>query len=356
MAAVLACNSRSVLAQDAQPAAPPVSSNWLFNAEFDGYGSWNSNRPASGVNALRFFDTQADGFQLNAAALTAEYKGDKFGFHLEGGYGNVFSSLGALDPWRGVNQYIMQAYATYRPIEGNALQIDVGKFYTSVGAEVPDALSDFNYSRSLAFTLGEPDYHLGIRASIPVTKDFTAGVQLLDGVNDVSSRNHGRMLGLTSTLTKKKWAWNQVWITGTERSQNLPAYRNLVNEVLTVTPSASVEGYFELLYGHEGQSAIPSSRWYGAAISMRWHASKKLSFSPRFEYFGDPSGFTSKTPQLLHEFTMTGEYKFHPMVTGRCEFRRDSSDRDFFESGSSRLSRSQETFLIALLIDWKKDH
>jgi hypothetical protein len=101
---------------------------------------------------------------------------------------------------------------------GSALQLDFGKFYTSAGGEVPDILGNLNYSRLLLFVLGAPYDHFGFRASIPVTRTFTAGVQIVNGWNNVRDNNTGKTAALTSTLAEAKWSWSQTYIVGTEKT------------------------------------------------------------------------------------------------------------------------------------------
>jgi hypothetical protein len=344
-------------APDAAAAAPSAETKfWTFSAGLDTYSAFNANRPPSGSNDLRNFDMSSGSVYLNAASLGVEFKSDYFGAHLDGGYGNMFKTIAATDSWKGPNQYIMQGYVTVTPWKQSGPTLDFGKFYTSLGAEVPDTLSNFNYSRSLIFTLGTPYYHFGLRGSMPVSKTLTVGAQLVDGCNDVTGKNKGRMAIVTSALTHERWGWNQAVMTGSESAPGfesaVPSYRNVVDEVLTMTPRSSLHAYVEGLYGREHRTGFSPDNWYGFATSLRWEASKKLGFSPRIEYFGDPSGFNSGTAQHLREFTATADYKLHPLVTARFEFRRDMSDRGVFESRNG-MSRSQQTLLVGLIAAWK---
>jgi hypothetical protein len=95
------------------------------------------------------------GFELNAAEWSVERDGDRFGFRLDAGHGEMFRIMNLADGWRGPNRYISQAIFSYKPSAG-LLRLDFGKFYTSAGAEGPETYNNFNYSRSLLFTLGEP--------------------------------------------------------------------------------------------------------------------------------------------------------------------------------------------------------
>ena len=56
--------------------------------------------------------------------------------------------VGKPDPARGE---IIAAYVTLKPKQWKGVQIDVGKFVTSAGAEVIESNANWNYSRSLLF-------------------------------------------------------------------------------------------------------------------------------------------------------------------------------------------------------------
>ena len=367
--ASILCCAFVLLAQDTPPAAPtppdaaapapaPATKHWTFTAGFDAYSEFNTDRPPDGLNELRNFDLSSGSAHLNATSLGVEFKSDYFGAHFDSGYGDMFKTMAATDAWKGPNQYVMQGYVSVLPWNKSGPQFDFGKFYTSLGAEIPDTLSNFNYSRSLAFTLGTPYYHFGLRTSLPLSKSFTAGLQLVEGCNDVTDRNKGRAGIVTSALTHSKWGWNQAFMSGSETvpalESAIPAYRNVIDEVVTIAPQYQLRAYFEALYGREHRNNFSPDNWYGFAVAMRWQASRKLSFSPRVEYFGDPTGFNSGTPQHLHEFTATADYQIHSLLTVRSEYRRDMSDRMVFDSDTG-LRSSQQTFLVGLIAVWKAE-
>jgi hypothetical protein len=109
------------------------------------------------------------------------------------GYGEMFRIMNLADAWHGPNRYISQAIFSCKPLAGS-FRLDFGKFYTSAGAEGPETYNNFNYSRSLLFTLGEPYYHFGLRVTVPLTKFFTAGVQRVNGATTSGTTIQGRRL------------------------------------------------------------------------------------------------------------------------------------------------------------------
>ena len=69
-------------------------------------------------------------------------------------------------------------------------------------------MSNWSYSHGILFGYAIPYYHFGLRTSMPVTKSWTAGVQVVNGWNNVTDNNGGVTIGLTSSLVKPKFTWN----------------------------------------------------------------------------------------------------------------------------------------------------
>src|ERR1700686_5186404 len=105
------------------------------------------------------------------------------GFHLDTGFGETMRLIHAADPASIDHQalrYIEQMYLIAKPNHTHGAEFDFGQFVTSAGAEVIEASSNWNYSRSLLFAWAIPYYHFGFRASVPITKVWTAGVQVVN--------------------------------------------------------------------------------------------------------------------------------------------------------------------------------
>ena len=94
-----------------------------------------------------------------------------------------------------VYKHVLQAYVSLKPTNWHGVQVDFGKFVTSAGAEVTETHLNWNYSRSLLFANG-PYYHFGLRTTAPLSKNFTAGVQLVNGWNNVEDNNAAKTVGL----------------------------------------------------------------------------------------------------------------------------------------------------------------
>jgi hypothetical protein len=206
--------------------------------------------------------------------------------------------------------------------------------------------------------LGEPFDHFGLRAVVPVTKQFSVGGQILQGWNHVADNNSAKTYAVTTAWTKPTWAWSQILMFGPEKDGTNQGVRQTYNEVFTFSPSSTITGYVELLYGRDcrGGGLAGSDTWYGFASAARWNMAKKFSVSPRLEYYADQTGFTTGTPQHLKEITATAEYRPHPAITTRLEYREDFSDRAFFEKQGDRQSHEQSTITFAVLLAFKGEH
>ena len=205
-------------------ATPPPAPVWSigpidFSGLVDVYADKNFNNPASMTNGLRNFDLKANQFTLNMAKLTMSHDADPVGFRVDFGFGRAFETINGSDPAGGdINRHIEQAYVSLKPAKMKGFQLDIGKFVTSAGAEVIETKDNWNYSRSLLFAWAIPYYHFGARASMPMGKYFTGGVQLVNGWNNFEDNNSGKTIGLTGALASKKASWFNNYYTGPENS------------------------------------------------------------------------------------------------------------------------------------------
>ena len=64
------------------------------------------------------------------------------------------------------------------------MQFDFGKFVTPFGNEVIESKDNWNYSRSLLFSLAIPYYHQGLRATYSPNDQVTLAGYLVNGWNN----------------------------------------------------------------------------------------------------------------------------------------------------------------------------
>ena len=263
----------STTAPDAAPATPaapaaaapaPVWSvgTMDFSGYVDGYFSYNHNRPSYAGNQGYNFD-DLDQFNLEAAKVTLNHDPDPIGAHVD----LLFGRTNTLHPRRTawVVNYIEQAYITMKPAKAKGFEMDFGQFATSAGQEVIETMNNWSYSHGILFTDAIPYYHFGLRTSMPVTKTWTAGVQIVNGWNNVTDNNNGVTIGLTSSLVKPKYTWNTNYYVGPENSGLPPnyagtqkGYRNLIDTTLLLTPSAKFNMYVNYDYTQNHTPSFPA--------------------------------------------------------------------------------------------------
>jgi hypothetical protein len=340
------------------PAAPVWSVGGLdFSGYLDAYYSYNANRPsvlANGqTNDLYNFDDKTDQFNLEAAKLTVNHDPDPVGVHLDLIFGRTNAIIHSASE-QSTDNYIEQAYLDAKPAHTHGTEFDLGQFVTSAGAEVIETMSNYNYSHSILFSYAIPYYHFGVRTATPFTKTWTAGVQVVNGWNDVVSNNGGVTVGLTSALTKPKYAWNLNYYTGPSNTNTQKGYRNLIDTTLVLTPTAKLSAYINYDYGqnHSPYTAtIPttSTHWQGIAVAGRGQVSSTSAIAARYEYYNDNQGFTTGSAQKLQEFTATYEYKWAAGLLMRAEYRRDWSNIDFFHKGDTGMVDAQSTATVGFI-------
>lgn len=340
----------------AEPTAPPnPNTTWSLgpvnvSGLIDGYYSHNFNHPGSGTNKLRNFDTQANAASLNMGKATFEHAPDPIGFRVDLGFGRAFDVFHATEPSRSnVSRHFMQAYVSAKPSQLRGLQIDFGKFATSAGAEVTETHLNWNYSRSLLFANG-PYYHVGIRSTMPITKNFTGGVQLVNGWNNLRENNSGKTVGLTGAFTFSRFSWFNNYYVGPENNDTTRGNRHFYDTVLLFSPHARVNAYVNYDYGTNRHPDRTSSRFQGIAGAARVAVTPRLFLSPRLEWYRDSTGFITGTAQTLKEMTMTADFRMIHGVLFRTEYRHDWSNAPYFDRGGANAPfRDQHTVLIGFI-------
>ncbi len=337
----------------AAPAAPTWSIGGIdFSGTIDGYYNWNNNHPFDKYNQYYNFDVQANQFSLNMLELTLNHDPDPIGFHVDFGYGKAFqiihSSTEESDP--AAFQYIEQAYVSLKPPKAKGFEADFGEFWTSAGAETVYSKDNWNYSRSLLFTLALPYYHFGLRTSMPITKTMTGGFQLVNGWNNIEDNNSGKTMGFTYAWTKPKFTWNVNYYTGPEKNNTNQGWRNLIDTTLLLTPSSKFSAYLNYDYAQERALDNTLDHYQGFAGAAHYQVTPAWSITGRGEYFNDPQGFSTGIPQTLDEFTITGEYKWVEGLLARGEYRFDHSDQLVYTRGDTPFaSQNQNTLTFALV-------
>jgi hypothetical protein len=338
----------------AAPAAPQGGTpTWSvgpidFSGAVDGYYTWNNNHPASMTNGLYNFNSQANQFDLSLLKIALSHDADPVGFRVDLGYGNTMQLYSAFDNDGGFNQYVQQAFVSWKPEGGMGFQADFGKFVTSAGAEVVESYLNWNYSRSVPFAWAIPYYHTGLRLSMPAGDRLTLGFQVVNGWNNLRDNNSGKTIGATGAVNLGMATWYINYYGGPENSGTNTGWRHLIDTTLSVTPIEKVSAYLNYDYGQNRNGGLAA--WQAFAAAVKLQANDNWAFTGRGSWFQDRQGFSTGLAQKLKEVTFTGEYKLAEGLLWRTEYRRDWSDQLFFERGGLPFSHdSQDTFTIAFV-------
>lgn len=310
------------------------------NGLVDAYYSYNFNNPASGFNTLRNFEVKSRQFSLNMAELSLSKDPDPIGFRVDLGFGRAFDVINASDPGgRDIQRYIQQAFVSVKPKNWGGFQMDFGKFYTSVGAELTENIYTWHYGRGYLYTNG-PYYHMGLRITKPLSNSFTAGFQLVNGWNNVEDNNSGKTMGFTTAWTGKKIAWLTNTYVGPEKTNTNVGWRQIYDTVINLTPSDKFSGYIDYYHGRENEASgvkgSPAADWDAVGLSGKFQMNTANALAFRYEYYSDHDGFSTGYGSKLNlqEITATYEYKWMEGLLTRLEYRHDWSDQPFFERGS----------------------
>jgi hypothetical protein len=344
-------------------AAPAAAPTWSvgsvdFSGYVDGYFSYNANRPSNAangqVNDFYNFDDKTDQFSLEAAKLTLNHDPDPVGAHVDLIFGRTNSIIHCPSGCDTTGNYIEQAYISVKPPKAKGFEMDFGQFVTSAGQEVIETMNNWNYSHGILFSWAIPYYHFGLRTSMPATKAWTVGAQVVNGWNNITDNNGGVTIGLTSLYVKPKATWAINYYTGPENTDTQKGYRNLIDTTLLLTPTSKFNAYVNYDYGQNHASASTplathSPHWQGVAVAARGQVTPNAALVGRYEYFYDNQGFSTGTKQKMKEFTATYEYKWAAGLLMRAEYRRDWSDQAVYHKGDTEMVDAQSTATLGLI-------
>ena len=345
----------------APPAPPPAAEASDIAAFFksteiggmlDAHFNWYTTKPEADAS-FRNFDTRHNQFRVSMAQLwiaKAPAADSRAGFKVRLSVGPATTIVQSLEPGSpAVLQNIEEGFVSYLAPLGKGLQFDVGKFVTQHGAEVIEAKDNWNYSRSLLFALAIPYYHSGVRATYSPHAKVTLMGTIVNGWNNVVENNGAKTLG-AQVVYKPAAALTLVqnYMTGPEQTGNNDDWRQLSDTIATVTVSPKLSLMINYDYATESIAGT-RTHWQGVAGYARFQATKRVAFSPRFEWYDDAQGFTTGSVQKLKEVTGTLELKPTDAFVWRLEYRTDLSNTPVFKTAGGGLKKTQTSLGIGVI-------
>jgi hypothetical protein len=305
--------------------------------------TFNTNKPTSGVNTLRTFDSDHRRWRPQMIGLSVMRRPTPFGLQVDLATGDDVPVMAALGAWDPTVADLAQAFVSWRPGSGN-LELRGGKFVTTAGYEVIPTWDNPNltYSRSFLFGYSIPFTHTGLRA-IWTRGPFT----FLGGVNrgwDKWEDNNGAV-SLEASVSFAQPTFSVTFDThhGPEQDDR-SIKRRLYDLAATVKPSADWSVGFNGDYGTEADAS-----WYGAAGYLSWAVTPAWTASLRLEQFKDVDGVRTGDSQTLSDLDLTVDWHARRGVLVRFDTRYDHSTAAVFEK-QAQPSRHQATAAVAFVL------
>lgn len=334
-----------------------------FGLALEGYYEYNGNRPYDRISLLRAYDTRANDFSLQQAAILIESvtdlaTGRRFGARLDLQFGQATETVQgnpANEPRPDVYRNIWQAYGTYIFPVGRGLQADFGKFASNLGLETNYAKDNNQFSRAYLFNF-LPFYHTGARLALPVSDTVTVMYMLTNGIQQTEDFNDFKSNHLAAIVKPiPSVSWTVSYFFGQEQpDRGQPVGPDGVFRIFdthaTYSPTWPLSLGADLNYvTNEVHKSDDASSLQGTELYVRYQVSGPSTVSLRYERLHD-EGLFGGSDQVLEELTATAEYKVADGFLVRGEFRRDWSNRQFFTGPQpDDLQRHQNTLLLGLV-------
>jgi hypothetical protein len=319
----------------------------------DAYYRYNFHNAKDSMHTNNYtsFTYSQNSFELGMASIKADYAIGKVDGVVDLGFGRRAEEIsyndGDLD--QGNNGFISlanvkQAFISYTP--SDKVKFTMGKWFTHVGYEVPDAYLNRNYSMDYMFSYG-PFFHTGIKADITASKNFA----LMMGVanpTDMSSASfaHKHILGqihIISTDTKINGYVN--YMGGKDLT------KTTTNEIDAVL-SATVTSKFSIGYNGAIRMVKPDggdrNSWWGSALYLNFDPTSVFGLTARGEYFSDEKSVAGFGINIL-DVTLSGNIRIDNL-TIIPEFRIDAAKDALFYKNADGLvptAKSTGTFILA---------
>jgi hypothetical protein len=361
----------------ATPTPEPAAQEWWHRVQFgttlEGYYQYNANAPFDGVNALRAYDTHADSFSFQQVALVLDAPPDvkqhqPFGVRLDLQFGEATDTLQGNpinEPHPDRYRYIWQAYGSYVIPAGHGVQVDFGKWASNLGYETNYAKDNQAFSRALLFNF-LPFYHAGLRATYPVSDKVSLlyavsnGVQQTEDFNTAKSQEISATLKPTPQVTATlNYFFGQEHIDGNTTRMPNGMFR-VLDAYVNYTPTAKLSLALDVNRttndpNNTGDTSTPpvpgltTQALAGVGAYGRYQIAPHVAAGVRYEHLRD-DGLFAGIAQTLQEVTVTGEYMLAQGVLLRGEYRRDWSNRPFFNGPDALDPRTgQPTFLLGVI-------
>jgi len=365
--ATLAVTGNPVMAA----APPPVTITGYVEANY----TLNFNQPSTDSNTYGFNNMDGQ-FALNLADLRiarAATDDSRVGFFIRLIEGNVRNQI------LGSGESVLEAYGTMLvPLKGKDLKVDAGQMVTHIGYETIEVGSDNFFSKSWLFGIPEPLYHVGVRASYPLTPKLTVGGYLynrFNGTYDTGNRDVAPGFSLAYN-PNANCSWIMNGLSSRENiAENVYKQQNILNLIGTKQFGPRFKGVVEGVYRwgdylaaiDTSEDELPSRAdpagtkttsytSYGADLYGIYTLKNADIVALRGDYFSVDKGDTFLLSQpgtdkpYIGSFTASFEpassLKLFPNLRTILEYRYDFAKENFFVDKDGKAKKNQSTVTI----------
>jgi hypothetical protein len=320
-----------------------------------------TGRLTGGQNPLplmAFESTRPNNILLHQFRLTFDRPYDAaksvdWGFRVDGLFGSdaffthsqglfQYAGHGTGSEWADLTQFYGQGW--FKTGADSGLELTVGKFVTTHGAEVIDATGNALFSHSYLFNYAIPFTHTGVKLNYIFNPQVSVYVAAVEGWDVFQDNNHAwsTMVGTVISGTEQidghartTLAFNV--ITGPEQADNVSHNRTVVDAVLTYWWTGKLSQTINADYGVEQDvPGVGAAHWYGVAHYLTYTINDYVSATWRTEWFRDQGGSRTGTDGNFFENTWglsITPAPNHPVLKNlvvRPELRWDASDKPAF--------------------------
>ena len=325
----------------------------IVTGSVDAYYRYNfqNAKDSAHTNNYTSFTNSQNSFELGMASIKADYSVGKTNGVIDIGFGRRADefSYNDGDNDQGKNGFISlanikQAFVSCTP--STKVKFTMGKWFTHVGYEVPDAYLNRNYSMDYMFSYG-PFFHTGIKADITANKNFA----FMLGVANPTDMS-------TASFSPKHFL-GQIHISSDDAKINgyinymkgKDISKTMVNE-FDVVFSDVVSDKFSIGYNGALKTVKPdagnSSSWWGSALYLNFDPTSVFGLTARGEYFSDEKSVAGFGTNIF-DFTLSGNIHIDNL-TIIPEFRIDTARDPLFYKNSDGISptaQGTQSFILA---------
>jgi putative OmpL-like beta-barrel porin-2 len=309
--------------------------------------NFHNAKDSGQTNNYTSFTNSQNSFELGMASVKADYSIGKVDGVIDVGFGRRAEEFSYND--QGTLAAIKQAYITYAPCD--KVKLTLGKWFTHVGYEVPDAHLNRNYSMDYMFSYG-PFFHTGIKADVTINANFAFMAGVANPTDHTTAsfadKNFLGQLHFTTTSTKVNAYLN--YVGGKNVSDAM------VNQIDLVA-AGTVSTTFSI--GYNGSVKIVklsgggSDSWWGSAFYFNFDPTPVFGLTARGEYFSDEAGVANVGGfggNKIFDFTLSGNIHIDNL-TIIPEFRLDDAEEPIFFKQSDKgipTAKSTSTLMLAV--------